>query len=138
MTPFTVNGRKLFGIVSDVVSVVVVLQSGLDRLLRQYGAVEFMGGQSVQGLRHRLVGEVHHLIQGLALNHLRGHGTGGNGAAAAKGFKLHVRDRVLVNFQVDFHNIAAFGVADLAHAVWVFQDAHVAGVAEMVHDLLTV
>ena len=59
-------------------------------------------------------------------------------SAAAEGLELYVGDGVILNFQVDLHNIAALGVAHLTHAVGVRKDAHVSGVAEMVHNFFTV
>ena len=82
---------------------------------------------------------VKHLgMNGLALDHLGGHGTGGDGAAAAERLKLHVLDDVVLDLQIHLHNIAAFGVADLADTVRVFDRADIARVHEMIHDGLCI
>ena len=129
---------ELGGVVGDVVLVEVVLQGRLHRLLRQDRAVELVGGEPVQGLHHGLVGQLHHLFDGLALDHLRGHGAGGDGAAAAEGGELGVGDDAVVDLQKDLHDVAALGVAHLAHAVRVLDDAHVPGVQKMIHHFFAV
>src|SRR5699024_449247 len=95
-------------------------------------------GQAVERLGHGLVRELHRLGDGLALYHLRRHGAGRDGAAAAEGLELDVGDYVAVYLQVYLHDVAALGVADLADAVRVLDDADVPGVAEMIHNGLAV
>ena len=78
---------------------------------------------------------VKHLgMNGLALDHLGGHGGGGNGAAAAEGLELHVLDAVILDLEVHFHNVAALGVAYLAYAVGIGDLSHIPGMGEMIHD----
>ena len=62
-----VPGAEGGGVVGNAVLVVVVLHGGLHRLLRQHRTVDLVGGQAVQRLHHRLVGELQRLGQGLAL-----------------------------------------------------------------------
>ena len=45
-------------VVLDAVAVIVVLDGGLDGLLRQHGAVELVGGQAAQGVHHLAVGKM--------------------------------------------------------------------------------
>ena len=125
-------------VILDAVAVIVVLDGGLDGLLRQHGAVELVGGQAAQGVHHLAVGNGQGLVDGLALDHLGGHGGRGDGAAAAEGLELHVLDDVVPDFQVHLHNVAALGVAHLAHAVGVFDLTHIAGVHEMIHHDIAV
>ena len=93
-----------------------------------------MGRQTAQRLHHLLVGDGQRLLYGLALNQFRGHGGRRDGAAAAEGFKLHVLDPVVLDFQVHFHDVAALGVAHLADAVGIGDFAHVPGMGEVIHD----
>ena len=66
-------------------------------------------------------------------------GGGGDGAGAAEGLELHIlNDAVVVDLQIHPHDVAALGVAHLAHAVGVLNDPHVVGMGEMLHDLLAV
>ena len=82
---------------------------------------------------------VKHLgMNGLALDHLGGHGGRGDGAAAAKGLELHVLDDVVLDFQVDLHDVAALGVADLTNAIGILNYANIAGVGEVIHNFFTV
>ena len=97
-----------------------------------------MDRKTVQGLGDGFVGELHRLGDRLSLDKLRGHGAGGDGAAAAKGLKSYIHNDVIFDFQVDLHNIAAFGVAYFAHAAGVFHGTHIPGIAEMVHYLFAV
>ena len=80
----------------------------------------------------------HGLVDGLALDHFGGHGGGGDGAAAAEGLELHVLDDVVLDLQVDLHDVAALGVADLADAVGVLDLANVSGMLKMIHNFFTV
>ena len=126
--------------VGDVVLVVIVPDGGPHRLLRQDGTVDLLGGQTVQRLHHRLVAEGQGLADGLALDELRGHGTGGDGAAAAEGVELHVGDGlgVAVHLDIHPHDVAALGVAHCSDAVGLIHLAYVPGMLEVVHDLVTV
>ena len=77
-------------------------------------------------------------MDGLALDHLGSHGRGSDGAAAAEGLELHIFDDVVLDLQVDFHDIAALGVADLTNAVGILNDADVPGMGEVIHNFFTV
>ena len=46
----------------------------------------------------------------------------------------HLRDDIVLDLDIDAHDIAAFGVAHLAHAVRVVQLPDVPGVGDMIHD----
>ena len=105
----------LLVVVGNIVLVEVVGERLLDGLLRQHGAVQLVGGQTVQGFGHGLIGQAHGIVNGLALDHLGSHGGGGDSGAAAEGLELHVFDDVVFNFQIDLHDIAALGVAYLAY-----------------------
>ena len=96
--------------------------------------MQLVGRQAAQSVHYLLVGDGQGLLNGLALDELRGHGGGRDGAAAAEGLELHVLDAVILDLQVHFHNIAALGVAYLAYAVGVGDLAHIPGMGEMVHD----
>ena len=67
--------------------------------------------------------------QGLALDQLRRHGARGDGGAAAERFELDVRNLVIIDLQIDLHDIAALGIADLADAVGILDDADIARIA---------
>ena len=112
MTAFTgITGREVLWVIGNSLPVVVVLHRRSDRLLCQHGAVELVGGQTIQRLGNRFVGEPQYLFQRLALDQFSSHRTGRDGGAAAKGLKLYVGDNTVLNFEVDFHNISADGVA---------------------------
>ena len=82
---------------------VVVFYSCLYGFLRQYGAVELVGGEAVQGLCYRFVGELQHLAEGLALDEFGGHGAGCYGAAAAEGLEFYIGYDIIVDLEVDLH-----------------------------------
>ena len=100
--------------------------------------VHLVGGQTVQSLSHGLVGQGHGLLNGFALDHFRGHGGRGDGRAAAEGLKFYVLNDVIGDFQIDLHNVAALGVADLSHATGVLNNAHIPGMHEVIHNLFAV
>ena len=52
--------------------------------------------------------------------------------------KADIPDDIILDLQIHLHNIAALGVAHLTDGIGVLQNACVPGIAEMVHDLLTV
>ena len=136
---FLVGELELLGVVCDAAAVVVVLHRGAHGLLGQHGAVDLVRGQAVERLDHRLVGELQGLVDGLADDQLRRHRARGDGAAAAEGVELAVGDDALVvHLDIHAHDVAALGVADLADPVGVVDLAHVARIAEMIHDLFTV
>ena len=68
-----VSLSKLLVVVLDAVLVVVILNGGLDSLFCQNGAVDLVGGQTVQRFYHGLVGELEGFFNGLALDQLGGH-----------------------------------------------------------------
>ncbi len=64
MTCGTISATELFqDVVGDAVLVVVVLDGGLDGLLRQHGAVELVRGQTVQGVDDLLVGQLQRVFE---------------------------------------------------------------------------
>ena len=118
---------------------VPVGNSGLHRLLRQDGTVDLYRRQAVQGLHHRLIGKLQRLAEGLAFNHIGSNGAGCNRGGAAEGLELDVlNDLIVTDLQIHPHNIAAFGVADLANAVGVVKDADVVGVSKVLHYFFAV
>ena len=125
-------------VVGQIVALVVVLQGVFDSLFGQDRAVHLGGGQAFQGLSHSLVGQLHSLLNGLALDHLRSHGGGSDGRAAAEGLELHIHDDIIFDLQIDLHNVAALGVAHFTHAVGVLDDTHIPGVHKVVHNNFTV
>ena len=133
-----VAGAERVRVVGDAMLVVIILDGSLDRLLGQHRAMDLVGGQAVQRLHHRLVGEGERLFNGLALDHLGGHAAGGDGRPAAEGVKLYVGDDPVFYLDIHTHDVAAFGVAHLADAVGVLHFAQVTGVLKVVHDLFTV
>ncbi len=104
----------------------------------EIGAVHLVLGQPAELLGDELVGDGHGLVQGLALGHLADHAGDGDGRAAAEGLELDVGQPVVLDLDVERHHVAADGIADLADAVGVGQDADVAGIGEMVHDFVAV
>ena len=56
MTASTLQTAEDFWVVGDVVFIVVVLDGGFHRLLRQHRAMDLMSGQAVQRLHHRPIG----------------------------------------------------------------------------------
>ena len=117
---------------------VIILDGGFDSLFRQNGAVQFVSGQTVQRLGNGFVRELKNFFERLALNQFGRHGTRGDSRAAAESFKFGVSDHAVVDFQIHFHDVAAFGVADLPDAVRVLDTADVARVAEMIHNFFAV
>ena len=100
--------------------------------------MQLVRGQTVERFHDLLVRHGERFLDRLALDHLGGHGARSDGAAAAERFKLHVLDDVVLDLQIHLHNIAAFGVADLADAVRIGDLADVAGIFEMIHYLIAV
>jgi hypothetical protein len=99
----------------------------------QVRAVELVLGQSPQLAGHVPVGDLHGLVQGLALGHLGDHARNGNGRPAAKGLELDVVDLVVLDLDIDAHHVTADRVADLAHTVGVLDLTHVARTLEVIH-----
>ena len=98
--------------------------------------MELVLGQAPQFLGDEAVGDLHGLVQGLAHGHLADDARDGDGRPAAEGLELDVRQAAVRDLDIKGHHVAADGIADLADAVGVLDDAHVAGVLEMVHDLI--
>ena len=73
MTMLTVVDLEFVRVVGDAVFVIVILDGGADGLLGQNGAVDLVGGQTVQRFYHGLVGELEGFFNGLALDQLGGH-----------------------------------------------------------------
>ena len=126
------------GLWVDAPAGVIVGKGGLDRLLRQHAAMHLCGGQAVQRLHHGTVGKGKRIRDAVAVDHLGGDGAGGDSGAAAEGLEFHIGDGVAVDFQVHLHDIAAAGVAYLAHAVGVGQLPYVAGVGEVIQNFFTI
>ncbi len=77
MTVFTGTAvREVLWVTGDTLPVIVVLDRRPDGLFSQNGAVQFMGGQTVQRLSDRLIGELKRFGKGLSLDKLGCHRTG--------------------------------------------------------------
>ena len=97
-----------------------------------------MGGQAVQRFCHSLVGQLHGVLHRLSLDHLGGHGGGRDGAAAAEGLKFHIINDIVLDLQINLHDIAAFGVANFADTVGILNHAHIPGMGKVIHNFFTV
>ena len=128
--------RLLLGLFALFHAILVVLNGGVQGLLGQHGAVHLHRRQSAQRIGNHLVGDLEGLLDGLALDHFGRTAGGGDGRAAAEGLELHVGDDVVFDLDVDFHDVAALGVAHGADAARVLNFAHVAGIHKVIHDLL--
>ena len=131
--------REKRRIVSDAVFVVIILRRFFDRLLSEHGAVDLVRWQTIERFGDCAIGQLQRFVQRLPLNELRRHGAGRDRAAAAKGFKFHVVDNLIVaNLQIDLHDVAAGWVANLADAVRILDHANIAWITEMIHYFFTV
>ena len=89
--------------------------------------------QAAQGIGDVLVGQLERLVHRHALDHVREHGAGGDGAGAAESFKTGVLDDALViDFQIELERVSAGQAAHLAHGVGVGQGARVVRVQKMI------
>ena len=94
--------------------------------------------KTLQRFYYGAVSQLQCFFHRFALDHFSGHGAGSDSGATAEGFKLNVFDDAVFNFQVHFHNIAAFGVSNFSYAVGILNFSHVSGVGEMVHDFFRI
>ena len=134
-----ITGAEFVGIVGNAVFIVVVFHGGAHRFLGKHRAVQFVGRQSVQCFHHRFVGKLERFVNRLAFDHFGRHRGGSDRAPAPEGVELDVgNNAVVVHLDIHFHNIAAFGVANLTNPVGVVHFANVARVLKVVHDLFTV
>ena len=88
---------------------------------------------AVERFGDSLVGERHRILDTLTFDQLRCHRAGRDRAGAAEGLELDVRDDLVIYFQIHFHDIAAFSIADLADAVRVLDDADILRIQKMLH-----
>ena len=96
-------------------------------------------GQAVERFGNRLVGQLERFLKRLALDHLGCHRAGRDRRAAAEGLELDtLNDPVVRHLEVDLHDVAALGVANLADAVCILDLAHVARMGEVIEHLFTV
>ena len=100
--------------------------------------MNLVGREPVQCFHDCLVGQFQSVLHRSAFDHLRGHGTGGNGRTTAEGVEFYVGDDTVVNLDIHFHNIAAFGVAHFADAVGVFHFSQISRMLKMIHHLFTI
>ena len=106
----------------------------MDCFLCQQRTVYLNRRQSVKCFHDCFIGNSHGLPDCLSLYQLRGHAAGCHGSPAAKGFELHVTDNlILINIQVNPHDIAAFGISHCPHSAGVLYLTHISGVLKMVH-----
>ena len=110
----------------------VVFDGGVQGVGAQVGAVQFIFGETLQGLGHVIVGNLHGLVQGLAFGQLREHAGDGNGRPATEGLEFDIFDDVVFHFEIDVDHIAAYRVADLAHAVGISYIPDIARIFEVI------
>ena len=93
--------------------------------------------KSVQCLHNGFVGNFHRFLDSFSFYHLGRHAAGRNGCTAAKCFKFYILDDlVVIDIQVNTHNIAAFCVADGTHTAGIFNLAYISRMLEMIHYFL--
>ncbi len=92
----------------------VILNSSMQRIRSQIGAVHLLGWQAVQLISHILAGYLHGLLQTHSLGHLCDHAGDGYGRGAAEGPKLDVFHLVLFYPDEYLHEISADGIAPAA------------------------
>ena len=96
-------------------------------------------GEPVEGLHHGLVRQLKRLLHALALDHLGGHAARGYGRTAPEGLELAIADDpVLIDVQEDPHDVSALRVPHGPHAGRVLDLADIAGIREVVDDLVAV
>ena len=67
------------------------------------------------------------------------HAAGCNGCSAAKGFKFYIADdSVIVNVQINTHDIAAFCIADGSDTACIFDFAYITRMIKMIHNFFAV
>src|SRR3989344_3767343 len=119
----------------------VIRNRRLDSVLGQHRAVDFHRRQR-ELLGNLGVLDLARLLDGLALDPLGQQRARGDGTAATVGLELSVLDdALLVDLDLQFHDVAAGGRADHAGAhvrVTLVQHAHVARILVMVQYLVTV
>ena len=110
----------------------------MDRFLCKQGAVNLYRRKSVKCFHNCLIGYFHRFLDRLSHYHLCRHAACSNGSAAAEGFELAVTDDValVIDIEIDSHDIAAFCVSDSTYAAGVLNFSHVSWVLEMVHYFL--
>ena len=110
----------------------------MDALLGENRAVHLDRGKAFECLSNGLVRDFPGLFEGLALYELGCHAARCDRSTATESLELRIGDYVVLDFQVNIHDIPADRVPDLSDTAWVFYLAHVPRVLEMVHDLVTV
>lgn len=130
--PLSSNRNLSFGRIRILFN--VIFQRRLEGLFGQDGAVNLHRRQSAQGVDDFLIGEVHRLFNGTALDQLRGHAGARNGRPAAKGLETGVGDSTILDFDADLHDVATGGGTDFTDAIGIFQVPHVPGIHEVFHD----
>ena len=130
----------ILGIIYFALFFAVVVHRQFNGLLGQHRAVDLLRGEPLQGLDHVPVFDLQGVVHALADDHAGGHGAGGDGRRAAEGLEFGVLDDVgvLVDLQVDLHDVPAGGVAHGAHAVGVLDDPHVLGMGKGFHDFFAI
>jgi len=124
-------------LINAVARVIITHRKG-DGLLRQHRAMDFCRGQAAKLVHHIFIGDSKSLLGGLADNQSCGNRGCGNGGTATESEESGVGYHVVSHFDMHFHDVAAFGVAHLAHAVSVWHFAYIAGVHEVVENCLCV
>ena len=90
--------------------------------------------EPVQRFHDRLVRHLHCLLDILSFDKLCRHTAGRHCRAAAEGFELYIADDlVLIDIEIDPHDVAALCIADRANTAGVFDFSHVSRMLEMIH-----
>ena len=110
----------------------------MERFLCKQGAVNLYRRKSVKCFHNCLISYFHRFLDRLSHYHLGRHAACGNGSTTAECFKLTVTDDMclVINVEIDSHDIAAFCVSDSTYAAGVLNFSHVSRVLEMVHYFL--
>mgnify|MGYP007086214649 CR=1 FL=1 len=110
----------------------------MDRFLCKQGAVNLYRRKSVKCFHNCLIGYFHRFLDRLPITISVAMLLVATVSAAAEGFELAVTDDValVIDIEIDSHDIAAFCVSDSTYAAGVLNFSHVSWVLEMVHYFL--
>jgi 2-oxoglutarate ferredoxin oxidoreductase subunit alpha len=113
----------------------VFAEQAEDEIAAKVRAVELVLGEPLKGLGHILIGDRFCLFNVLPLGDLREHAGHGNGGAAPKCLEFDIIDTVVLDLDIDGHNVSAKRVPDLSNTVGVFNFTDIPWVLEMIHIL---
>ena len=98
----------------------------MDGFFCKQRTVYFYRRQSVQSFHNGFVGNLHCFLDIFAFYQFGCHAAGCNGCSASKGFKFYIADDpVIVNVQINTHDIAAFCIADGSDTTCIFDFAYI-------------